>query len=112
MGMTWEQYWLGDVRTTNAFAEARKMELENQNALLWRQGMYFYEALSSIASALMTNRKKGQKPHEYPKEPYPLFTKEKTMEEKQEEKDADRLRAELYMRQMLRMGKGWGKGAQ
>lgn len=112
LGMTYEQYWYGDVRATRAFAEAHKINLEKQNAAFWRQGMYFYQAIASVASTLTTDPKKGEKPLEYPREPYPVFPKEPTPEEQQLSEEQEALIAEIYMRQMVEAGKNWGKGAQ
>ena len=97
---------------TKAFVESHKQRMEEKNAALWRQGMYFYEALASITSALTADRKKGDKPHEYPSKPYPLFPKEQTMEEEQFAQEQEELLAEVYMLQMVEAGKKWGKGAK
>lgn len=109
--MTWDQYWYGDVWMVGAFLEAEKMRIEKQNQFLWMQGLYIYEALCDVSPVLHAFAKKGTKPQKYKTEPYPLFGKNSAPDPDREEKieEANRLKAELYMRQMVKAGKNWGK---
>lgn len=107
MGMTWEQYWYGDVRITGAFLEAHKLRLEQQNQMLWLQGRYVFDAICSVVPVLVTIPKKDAKILPYPK-PTSLFGHEPSEEELEEQERKEALRAELYMRQMIRAGKNWG----
>ena len=68
----------------------------------WLIGRYVYEALSSVLSAALG--RKGKTPYRYPSQPY------SAVEAPQGTTDDDRdaLRAEVYMRQMIRAGKNWG----
>lgn len=68
----------------------------------WLTGRYVYEALSSVLSAALG--RKGKTPYRYPSQPY------SAVEAPQGTTDDDRdaLRAEVYMRQMIRAGKNWG----
>lgn len=68
----------------------------------WLTGRYFHEALSAVLSAALG--KKGRTPYKYPSQPY------SATEAPQETANDDReaLRAEVYMRQMMRAGKHWG----
>ena len=68
----------------------------------WVFGRYTQEALSAVLSAALG--KKGRTPYKYPSQPY------SATETPQEARDDDRdaLRAEVYMRQMMRAGKNWG----
>lgn len=68
----------------------------------WLTGRYVHEALSAVLSAALG--KKGRTPYKYPSQPY------SATETPQEAADDDRdaLRAEVYMRQMMRAGKNWG----
>lgn len=104
--MTWDQYWYGDVWMVGVFREADKLRMERENWRAWIQGAYFYDALGAVSPILHAFPKKGTKAQDYLKKPYALFKKEQE-EDSQEEKD--RLKAELYMRQMVRAGKNWGK---
>lgn len=69
------------------------------------------EELCDVSPILQAFSKKGTKPIPYRTEPYPLF-KENEVDESSKKEEADRLRAEIYMRQMLRAGKNWGKSAK
>ncbi|WP_160665100.1 hypothetical protein [Colidextribacter sp. OB.20] len=107
IGMTWDQYWYGDVRMTWALREAHNLRLEQQNQMLWLQGQYFYSVLGSFVPVLVTVPKKNAKVLPYP-ELRPLFPKGPTPEELEEQEKQESLRAELYMRQMVQAGKNWG----
>lgn len=91
-----------------AYREADKRRIERINAESHLMGMYIYEALCDVSPVLHAFAKKGSKPLAYRTEPYALFEKEKKNQEKKKE-EAERLRAEIYMKQMMRAGKGWGK---
>lgn len=69
----------------------------------WLTGRYVYEALSAVLSVALG--RKGKTPYRYPSQPY------SAAEAPQEAADDDRdaLRAEVYMRQMMRAGKRWGQ---
>lgn len=113
IGMTYDQYWHGDVRMVNSFLEAEKIRRKRLNAQAHLQGLYFYEALCDVSPILHAFPKKGTKPIPYSTEPYSLETKEETKEEQIDDKEeAERLQAEVYMRQMMRAGKSWGNGGK
>lgn len=110
--MTWEQYWYGDVWMVEAYREAEKRRKERKNWELHLQGMYFYEALCDVSPIFQAFAKRGTKPHPYRTEPYKLCTSEEpelTEEEKEKKEEAERIRAKLYMQNMMRVGKNWGK---
>lgn len=83
IGMTYEQFWDGDVLAHKAFREAHKLRVMEANQLAWLQGMYFYEALLD-ATPYFKAFSKG-KPVPYAKEPYDLTKKER---EEREEREA------------------------
>lgn len=107
IGMTWDQYWYGDVRMTDTFQKAHKIQLEKQNQLLWLQGRYVFDAICAVAPILVTMPKKGAQILPYP-EFQPLFQEEMTKKEQEEQEEKERLQAKLYMQQMMRAGKNWG----
>ena len=105
--MTYQEYWHGDVWAVEAYRDADKIRQEKENRGYWMQGAYIYEGFSvSLANALS---KKGSPPKNYPSEPYDIFYREKTEEEHLQEEEKDRLKAKLYMQNMVRAGKSWGK---
>lgn len=78
MGMTYEQYWYGDVWMIKAYREADKLCQERQNQEAWLQGMYFYEGVSvAIYNAM---RGKGQPPKQYASQPYEFGSSKKKPE--------------------------------
>lgn len=104
--MTYDQYWYGDVWLSKAYLEADRLRKEQMNTELWLQGMYFYDAIScSLQNAF---RNKSDPPAKYPTEPYSIFPKQETKQEKEQREEAERLQAKLYMQQMVRVGKNWG----
>lgn len=77
-GMTYEQYWDGDISAHKAYRKRYLLEDEqrklSQNLSAWLNGLYVARAIGSAF-----NGKKSA----YPKEPIKMFT---TMEERREEK--------------------------
>ena len=71
----------------------------------WLFGRYVLEALSASLSSAFS--RKGHSPYQYPSSPRGQQEALQEWTEAQEEKD--RLKAELYMRQMVRAGRRWGK---
>ncbi len=105
MGMSYDEYWHGDVWLVEAYREADKLRQERQNEGFWLQGMYVHEAVSvSIGNAF---RKSGSNPVKYSSKPYDFTNREKTEEEIAREEENDRLKAMLYMNNMVRAGKNW-----
>lgn len=94
MGMTYEQFWDGDVKAHKCFREAQKLRLKEQNQLAWIQGMYVYEAVADLAPLLKAFAKGKPKP--YPKEPYDLFESERKAREEREERERyERIKAKV-----------------
>lgn len=96
IGMTYDQYWYGDVRMTRAFIEADKIKQERKNAEMWLQGMYIYDAISRLAP-ILNGFSKNPKALEYPRNPYPTKETKKKQSEKQVENE--KLKAQLFFKQ-------------
>lgn len=93
-----------------AYHEAEKRRKERKNAELHLQGLYFYEALCDASPIFHAFAKKGTKPVPYRTEPYDLYgKKEQTEEEKIKREEQETIKARLYMNNMIRAGKNWGK---
>lgn len=73
MGMPSDEYWNGDAESCVAYRKARDERMKFEDAMLWRQGLYFYHALCAVAPYL--NALKPQKPQEYVREPFGFNTK-------------------------------------
>lgn len=114
IGMTYEQYWYGDVHMVRAFREADKLRQQRINQEAHLQGLYFYEALLDVSPILHAFAKKGTKPIKYSAKPYELFNDKKnrkidTEEERERKEERERLQAKLYMRNFVRALKGLGE---
>lgn len=72
----------------------------------WRYGMYCYNALCCALQNAF--RKKNDPPAKYPAEPYNIFPKQETKQEREQREEAERLQAKLYMQQMKWAYKNWG----
>ena len=86
--MSAEQYWDDDCWLTKAYREAHEQKLERESMLAWLQGRYFYEALCDVSPILHAFSKKGAKPVEYLKSPYPITRKGVKKKEEEVEKAA------------------------
>lgn len=83
-GMTYDQFWDGDVCAHKAYREAEKLREKRANQQAYIQGAYFYEALCCSSSLF-----RGMKPsraQEYRKEPYEIFPDERQRRLEREEK--------------------------
>lgn len=83
-GMTYEQFWEGDVCAHKAFREAEKIRIRRQNEQAHLQGAYIYEALAAVAP--LFRGMKPSKPQPYRKEPYDMFAEDAKRREEEEEK--------------------------
>lgn len=86
LGVTLDDFWDLNMRKVNilikAYNEKEKNNLQKQNMLMHLQGRYFMEALLSTVCNMF--RSKGQKPYEYPKEPYLLDLDNENIEDREE----------------------------
>lgn len=94
IGMTYDQYWYGDVCMVRAYAEAEKERQRRLDEEAWLNGAYVYRAVSAALSVSEFFREKGQKPLQYPKEPLTY---------KKEEDPNARMKA--YLDSMIRANK-------
>lgn len=73
-GMTYDEFWHGDVYRALFYKKAYKMRIKMQSELndynFWLQGLYFYEAICDAAPIFNPYAKKGTKPLPYSNEPY------------------------------------------
>ena len=108
IGMTYDQYWYGDVRMVEAFREADRFRQRRENENAWLLGIYVKNAIdSSIGNAF---REKGSQPIKYPAEPYGTKEfEEKQSKKRQQQREANEEAFALaYMTNMVRAGKNWG----
>ena len=93
IGVSYDEFWNGDYTHLKYYVEKYKLETERRNHELWLQGLYNFDALTTVISNALA--KKGSTPKKYPEKPYRLT--EKTEEEKEEEKKnmVENFRAQL-----------------
>lgn len=106
MGMTYDLYWREEPQIVKAYRKAYKLKQERIEYELWKQGMYYYEALLDASPILHAFAKKGTKPHPYPSKPYGIEEYEKenqTKEDKQKKIENERLKAKLHFMNVARL---------
>lgn len=74
LGTTYDDFWRLNPRKilvmVEAYNEAKKNDVRQQNMLYHLEGKYFMDALVAVVGNMFRGR--GQKPFEYPQEPYTL----------------------------------------
>jgi hypothetical protein len=82
MGMTWEQFWIGESELATAYRKADAIRKRRRNEELWLEGVYMAEALRATVGNMFS---KGNK-NKYPAEPFPLTADEQQERREREEK--------------------------
>lgn len=102
LGMTYEQYWDGDVWMVRDFRKSHKLKLEEQNRQAWLQGMYVYSAIGSMAP-LLRAFSKARKPDEYMKEPLDMYGVRKEQKEKADpsQKHTEQSKSDTKAKQLM-----------
>ena len=72
--MTYEEFWYKDVKLVEYYRKAHEIKTRRDNEMMWIQGTYYLEALNATVGNMFM--KKGSKPHEYPRAPYPITEQE------------------------------------
>lgn len=94
LGMTYEDYWYGDVLKARAFLKADIERQKRTNETAWLFGAYVYNALTATVGNLFKD--KNSEPNRYPTEPI-CFDAEKIEEKKLKEQEAERNRLIAYL---------------
>jgi len=84
IGMSYEEFWYKDVTLVKYYRKAHELKTRRDNEMMWMQGAYILEALNATVGNLFA--KKGSKPHEYPRAPYPITEQEIEERKEQEER--------------------------
>lgn len=80
--MTPEQFWEQDVWLAYSYKKAHLISVEQRNQELWMQGLYNFNAFSTVIQNLVA--KKGQAPQKYLDKPIRITPM--TEQEREEEK--------------------------
>ena len=83
-GMTYEQFWDGDVSAHKMFRRAAKLRKKQKNEEAWLQGAYIYEALCAASS--LFRGMKPSRPQSYRDRPYDVFEEERKRREEEEQR--------------------------
>ena len=106
IGMSYAEYWEGDPVLAQYYRKAYRLKQEEENQRAWLQGLYMYDAMTTaLHNALRGMGKNPPPPKSYAKEPYDLFKKEKTAEEKAIEVEKEQEKAALWMEQFVQRNK-------
>ena len=93
-GMTYEQFWDGDVSAHKAYREAFKIRMRERNTFMHLQAAYFYEAMCDAAS--LFRGMKPSKPQPFRKEPYDIFEDDRKRREAEEARERyERIKAKV-----------------
>lgn len=100
-GMTYDEFWHGDVYRAlfykKAYTERMKIQSELNDYNFWLQGMYVYEAICDASPIYHAFAKKGTKPLPYSSEPYGVkYKKEKDKELSEQDIKNGRLIAQVH----------------
>ena len=108
IGMSYQQYWEDDPTIAKYYLKAYKIEEERIEWILWKLGVYGYEALCDVSPVLHAFAKKGTKP--LPFADKPLFIQKSVIETAEEKKEKEekvikneRLKAEINFNVWARM---------
>lgn len=93
IGMTYDEFWNGTPRMTEAYRKAHELKQDEMNFSLWLQGYYDYVAVGTALSNAFKDR--GKKADEYLKEPIRLRPKTKKELEAEQERKNQELIAKL-----------------
>lgn len=91
IGMSYDDFWNGDVCMVRAFRKAYELKRRQQNEALWMQGRYVLDALMATVVNMFSD--KSAEKNEYPSEPYPV-----TAEQVAEKEAAERRKMEERMK--------------
>lgn len=109
MGMDYDLFWRQNPFLVKCYRKAYKLKQETKEYELWKQGLYFYEALNDVSPVLQAFAKNGTRPRPYSKKPYGIEEYEKdnreikTKEENEKDVEKERLKARLHFMNLTRM---------
>lgn len=101
--MTYEQFWEMDCQLVKAYRKAFRIRQEQENRYAWLQGMYIYDALSSVPIVVSGFAKPGQTKHRYPTEPYKFDEPEPKRAKGAKEAESKYKGQEAYAMAMMQM---------
>jgi hypothetical protein len=104
IGMSYAEYWEGDPKLTQYYRKAYRIKQEEINNNAWLQGVYIYDAVSTALHNALRGFSKQKPPvKEYAQQPYDLFGKKKTEQEKALEVEKEQEKAAAWMENFVRI---------
>lgn len=102
--MSYAEYWEGDPKLAQYYRKAYQVKQEEINNNAWLQGMYIYDAVSTaLHNALRGFGKQKPPAKDYAKQPYELYKKNKTEQEKAKEVEIEQEKAAAWMENFVRI---------
>lgn len=108
MGMSYDEYWNGEVDRAKFYRKAFKLKKKQENEKLWLQGAYIYKALQAIYP-LFNAWADGAEVQPYMEYPLPLDAEEQKAQETEKAK-AEMERMKAYMETKLETVQAKKKG--
>lgn len=95
--MTPSEFWEGNVYLAEAYRKAYRLRMKRQNELMYVQGVYIYQAFSTVMSNFHLDGKKHKTNH-YLEKPLDYFlTQEEVDERKRQKEEADKQKLVAYL---------------
>lgn len=91
IGMSYEQYWYDDPYLVRVYKRAYDIKKQEQNQILWLQGLYNYNAFATALGNLSSAIAGRKGTAEYIKEPLDIFPKTKSDKEIQAIKERNKI---------------------
>ena len=104
IGMSFAEYWEGDVSLTRYYRKAYRIKQDEINHNAWLQGLYVYDAISTALHNALRGFGKSKPPaKDYAKQPYEFNKKNKTEQEKAKEVAIEQDKAAAWMENFVRV---------
>lgn len=101
-GLSYEDFWYGDVYKAKYQRETYKLQMRHEDELMWEQGMYIYEAILQC-SPILHPFSKATKPLPYTEKPHTVEIDEQLDEtNKQQMIENERLKAQIWLSNWVR----------
>lgn len=95
LGLNEEAFWNSNPSDISIYVKAERIQLKNQNFMMYVQGAYIYQGVSiAIANAFSQGKK-----YKYLKEPFKLFQDE---DEQEANKDVEMLKLKTFLNMLER----------
>jgi hypothetical protein len=102
IGMSFAEYWEGDCSLARYYRKAYQIKQEEFNNNAWLQGLYIYDAVSTVVYNALKGKNDPSK--RYTEKPYDLRPdKEKSEAEKAREVEIEQEKAAAWMDNLIRL---------